>query len=390
MSAIAKASPGLATSAVKVDPLLSTPEAVKAQGILDEVSSTIQTSEKIIPARLLPTCFPAEFPTYFKQFGAKFLQFLKHNEYYMRVRTAVERIALVSGVKSYDVQNLAITRFNVAVCSDLSTLIRLKAKLAGIKNLWLVDARNAENAEINHAFLLIGKKVNSEMNKNEKAIKRKENVIDIVKTVKSGIIVDGFLLSKVFAAKDVMRCDDFVNFLNARKIVKINSAYQQDDITKEEIEKAFAEADRLYSIAKKLLPDIPSHNALIREAIQENEPHYCAELLGDKIPNTKWSKNATKQKVWFEGTEDKAKEIAEYLNAHGIQATVGATAKSTHLAMIDNPDYNLIEKLPPFEQWLKEKTSKDKEATKAAPKESKQEGVVASASKKKKKKKGKS
>jgi hypothetical protein len=242
----------------------------------------------------------------------------------------------------------------------------------------------------NHLFVMIGKKVDllKDVEKNRPAITRGDYVLDILQNFGSQVIVDGFLHNKVIAAKDVMHCDELVSYFKAINITKFHLGRAME-CTEEEAAEAFKQAEIIYSLALTILPNVPPQHPESHKAIQENEPHYCAELLGDKIPNTKWSKNAKAQKVWFEGTEDKAKEIAEYLNAHGIQATVAATAKSTHLAMIANPDFDLIEKLPPFEQWLKEKASKAKEATQAAPKEGKQE-VVEAASKKKKKKKGKS
>jgi hypothetical protein len=85
-AAIRKASPGLAVAAAAgasatKDPLLTSTEAVKAQKILDEVWSSIQTREKIIPSKLLPFVLPQEFEKNFAKFGSRFLKLLKHTEY---------------------------------------------------------------------------------------------------------------------------------------------------------------------------------------------------------------------------------------------------------------------------------------------------------------------
>jgi hypothetical protein len=378
MSAIAKASPKTVASTA-VAPLLSSPEAIKLQKILDEVWSTIETVEKILPARLLPFSLPEEFSKNFTKFGGRFLKLLKHIEYGDRIRAAVARAGESLGFTKGHMKALATSRFNIGECQEITTLIRFKAHLAGIKTVCMLVPMNpfALN-KVNHSFLMVGKEIEEAFEK--KPPERGDRIFEILKK-SNGLVIDGLLHNKVITAKDVVHCHDIVSYYKAREITQYLDGGKSTS-TIEEAAACMEQAERIYLEACKILSQIPPQDQDVHTAILENEPGFCADLLKDKIPDTKWSKNAAQQKVWFEGTEDKAKEIAEYLNAHGIKATVAATARSTHLAMIENPDYNLIEKLPPFEQWQKEKVSQ------AAPEKDKK--VADAPSKKKKKKKGKS
>lgn len=384
MSAIAKASTKTAAPTA-VDPLLSSPEAIKLQKILDEVWSTIKTVEKILPARLLAFSLPEEFSQNFTKFGGRFLKLLKHIEYADRIRAAVARAGESLGFTKGHFKALAMSRFNIGECQEITTLIRFKAHLAGIKTVCMMVPINPFALhKANHSFLMVGKEIEDAFEKRPPL--RGDKIFDILKK-SNGLVIDGLLHNKVITAKEAVHCQDIVSYYKARGITQYFDGGKSTS-TIEEAAACMEQAERVYVEACKILSQIPPQNQDVHTAILENEPHYCADLLKDKIPNTKWSKNAAQQKVWFEGAEDKVKEIAEYLNAHGIKATVAPTARSTHLAMIENPNYNLIEKLPLFDQWVKEKESKEQRVTQIAQEEGKRE-VAATTSKKKKKKKGK-
>jgi hypothetical protein len=331
--------------------LLSSSDAIKAQVILHE-SQTIQTSEKIIPKCELGTCTieMVESGSGFATLGqARFLKMLKFQERIKRVREAVNRaIKLVTGKPlflCYAQRALTAVRFGIGECMEISMHLRIKAWLAGIRGLYDVSCENPDDSSINHTFTIFGKEIAKEV----KAA-GKRSALDALERLPSAVVLDGFLLDRLIAAKNVKQVSKFADYFKAQGITVINiEAFNPKE---SDVASLLKEVDEVFEKAKEILSTLPSQSPEISKQIKANEPRICASHLERLIPDTKWKRNAEKQIVWLETIEDKANEIAGYLNANGVGALVKGEKSGPFVVIIANPDYEKMEKLPAFNAKL--------------------------------------
>lgn len=81
------------------------------------------------------------------------------------------------------------------------------------------------------------------------------------------------------------------------------------------------------------------------------------EKLKQLVPDVQLKKNTADRKVWFEGTEEELKEIAEYLEDYCIKIGEPALAtKGNWVLFLSDPLYTYqIDHLPSFEYWKNKK-----------------------------------
>lgn len=359
---------------------------VKAKSALDDIQG-IQTSEKIIPRRLFIVCPRVLTDDYFTKYGDRpLLKYIKLLDRTSVIRAvAIKARDRLSNIKYEDVsRTLAVAKFGIGKCDEIAWSVVMKARKLGIKNLFIICAECPPllptfKSSANHGFAVFGEGVKEALAKCKSKEGYNQNLLTILEKLKGATILDGYLHPAPISAERVRECADFVKYIEALNITKIVKVIDVDDYLKEPNADSTVcnDAERIYNLTKEVLPRVPHSPS---PDILKHQPRICADFLTDKIPDTKWSKNADKQKIWFEGTEEKAIQIAKYLKANGVDASEPALAKTGNwLVIVSNPDFDLIEKLPPFEKGKEEKTSVSADKEKKGPK-----GSTAAPKKKKK------
>jgi hypothetical protein len=341
------------------DALLSLPEAIKGEEILKDVRGSVRSYEHIIPtSEMGPFTIDLVISGEgFKKYGARFLKYVKHHILLIKSRMAATFIN--KGIRNtkatdYLVLNYSVSKVGEGECGEISHAVGIKAFKAKLPEVFILILISSTSTN-RHMLPIFGKGVEQEL---EQAIKNDDfstkNSIEVKENLKSGMILDGLLFTKPIAARDIRKCPELFNYLTVSKIDKVEATIRFKKLTEDGLDDCLKKADVMHAQIVQLLPSVPTLSPF-EEAIKKHELPICATELEKRFPGTEWKKNDKAQTIWCEGTKEQTEEIAAYLKKHGIEAKASATKNKTHIVMITNPNYDLIEKLPPLSQKKEEK-----------------------------------
>jgi hypothetical protein len=342
--------------------LLSTPEAIRGAEILNATLQEVQRSgwisiKGVTDSAIIPLALSGEG---FKKYGARFFKVVKQDIFLDRVQKAILRATseLELPLKDPLYVYLATSKLGIWKCGEITNTIGVKASAAKLPDVVAFYLKQS-NGPNYHNFILFGKGVEKELQTYLPFYRKFNNLVEFLEMFKSGIILDGTALTKPLAARDVRQCEEFLSHIKGLSIDKIESQTLFARFVPD-MDQYLAQAEKLRKRIIEILPTMPKRN----EIPDLHEASICAEVLENRIPGTKWSKNAKEKKIWFQGTEEQVKEIAEFLKAHCIKASEPSLAKSGKwVVILTNPNFDQIDCLPSFEQWKNKKKAEEKKSS---------------------------
>jgi hypothetical protein len=239
--------------------LLSSPEAIKGAEILAETRKEIQSYEHIIPTLEMGPFTEALVMKGkgFVKFGDRFLKYVEHHLTLIRIREAA-KLALVdlktNTFMDHSSCSLAVGKMGVGECGEITQSIctkAVKAKLPEVFSLFFT----AEDPHKNHSFSIFGKGVKKQIHDNIDTFS-KGKVIEFIEKLTCGIILDGTLLTKPIAAKDVRQCPEFIKYLKFNSIAVLHSPVQFASTVK--MDECIAMAEKVRAKMVEILPTIPT------------------------------------------------------------------------------------------------------------------------------------
>jgi len=239
-----------------------------------------------------------------KQFGESYLRLLS---YHIRLEDA--RKACISAGASIGAGGtpirLAITRFKVGDCSEMSTLAIMeimKKRLPGISVLCCAPG----NIDVSHCFVALGA---------DKGIFTvDQDPLKAINQSNKRVIILDPLFNLVRRTKDI-KGTDLETYLRIRNITVIQAAEDIPHPSEEIIDGLEKQADEIHQRAVILLSNPGWTSSPNAETMANFLLLQRIAQIEQMTPEVQWKKAKTGA-IWIRGTQEQAQSICDKLNAH--------------------------------------------------------------------------